>query len=205
MRRSEQVISRITKLLNKLDVDFKNFDFDPFAALMNDETKEQQLYRALVDLEVKLEDALEIFDRQVEGIYNGDYIAIQEVKGSTKTRYMANMVSADSGMNRPLSRYMGARLMTQWTAMLNVIGAEESPDFEEYDQYFDGTLPECLNKLREYQRLIDDNGLDAYISLEAMRGGDYFEGTISRICEDLLNHDYITEDEYYDYTDGFYR
>jgi len=127
------------------------------------------------------------------------------IQGSTKTRYMANMVSADSDMNKPLSRYMGARLMTQWTAMLNVIGAEESPDFEEYDQYFDGTLPECLDKLREYQRLIDDNGVDAYISLESMRGGNYFEGTISQICEDLLNRDYITEAEYYDYTDGFYR
>lgn len=202
MGRNDELITRITNLLRKAEQDFENFEFDPYAALMDDESKEQQLYGAFVQLEVSLQDALDVFDEQTKRILYGRY---SKIASSTEPRYMANMVSADSGMNNPLSRYMGARLMTQWTAMLNVIGAEESPDFEEYDQYFDGTLPECLNKLREYQRLIDDNGVDAYISLEAMRGGNYFEGTISQICEDLLNHDYITEEEYYDYTDGFYR
>lgn len=96
----------------------------------------------------------------------------------------------------PLGNYVGGRLMTDWTAMLNVYGAEESPDYEEYDQSFDGNLPQCLEKLSYYQQLIDDNGIDAYLSIQPFRGSFYSEGDLERILEDLLDEGFISQNEY---------
>ena len=57
-----------------------------------------------------------------------------------------------------LGRWTGAHLET-FSASLNVRGAEESPDFAEFDQCFDGTFLKCLAKLKEYQIQINENSL----------------------------------------------
>lgn len=95
-----------------------------------------------------------------------------------------------------LGTYVGARLLTDWMVSLNVLGAEESPDYEYDQQTFNVSLKEALGKLAEYQQIIDDNYLDAYLSISAMRYDEHFEGDIERICEDLLNFGIICESEY---------
>lgn len=81
-----------------------------------------------------------------------------------------------------LGQYVGSR-MQNWTVSLLAYGAEESPDFE-YEQTFTGSLQECLDKLEEYQNIIDDNGVDGYLTLEGDRGG-YFQGDRYVIIDQL--------------------
>ena len=97
-----------------------------------------------------------------------------------------------------LGRWTGAHLET-FSASLNVRGAEESPDFTEFDQYFDGTFLKCLAKLKEYQIQINENRLDAYLSLQGHRQSQYYEGDLDRILGDLLDDGFITREEYNKY------
>ena len=97
-----------------------------------------------------------------------------------------------------LGRWTGAHLET-YSASLNVRGAEESPDFEEFDQCFDGPFLKCLAKLKEYQIQINENRLDAYLSLQGHRQSQYYEGGLDRILGDLLDDGFITREEYNKY------
>jgi len=97
-----------------------------------------------------------------------------------------------------LGTWLGANLLTKFTANLNVYGAEESDEYE-FEESFDGPLNQCLPKLKEYQRIIKDNGLDAYLSLEPWDGGHYFEGDLDHILDDLLDYGYITQEVYDEY------
>jgi hypothetical protein len=102
--------------------------------------------------------------------------------------------SNDEDMGYKLGKWLGARLLTGWTAMLNVDGAEESPDYDEYDQQFDGTFVQCLNKLKEYQDIIDQDGIDAYLALQSSHG-EYFDGDYDRIIDKLYDRGYLYEDD----------
>lgn len=104
--------------------------------------------------------------------------------------------SSDNGER--LGRWLGANLLTKFTANLNVYGAEESDEYE-FEESFDGPLNQCLVKLKEYDRIINRNGLDAYLSLEPWDGGHYFEGDLENILSELLDYGYITEDVYEEY------
>ena len=73
----------------------------------------------------------------------------------------------------------------KYTASLNVYGAEESDEYE-FEKLFDGDLDSCIDKLQEYQTIIEDNKLDAYLSLASWDDRIYFEGDLYRIL-DLLD------------------
>ena len=98
-----------------------------------------------------------------------------------------------------LGRWTGAHLET-FSASLNVRGAEESPDFAEFDQCFDGPFLKCLAKLKEYQIQINENSLDAYLSLQGNRQSQYYEGDLDQILSELLDDGFITRDEYNKYS-----
>lgn len=83
-----------------------------------------------------------------------------------------------------LGGYLGARLMTTWTACLLVYGAEESPDFD-YEETFTGSLTECLHRLNVFQAIMDDHDLDAYLTLEADNTDAYYQGEFVDITEAL--------------------
>lgn len=95
-----------------------------------------------------------------------------------------------------LGTYVGARLMTNWYVALNVMGAEESSDYEYEQSKDDIPFKEALSKLTEYQNIINENYLDAYLVLEPMRGGHRFEGDLDHILEELFEFGYITREEY---------
>ena len=84
-----------------------------------------------------------------------------------------------------LGRYLGGRLLTDWTASLLVYGAEESEDFD-FEESFNGYFNEALEHLREYQQIIDDNHIDGYLSLES-GDGQYYQGDYDQIYEELEN------------------
>ena len=112
--------------------------------------------------------------------------------------------SSDEDQTRKLSRYLGANLLEKYTAFLNVYGAEESDEFD-FEESFDGSLADCLDHLVKYQKIIDDNGLDAYLSLESWSSyGRNFEGDLVHILDDLLAEGYITQEgyDYYYYGGG---
>lgn len=73
-----------------------------------------------------------------------------------------------------LDKYLGGRLMTDWTADLLVYGAESSPEFD-YEQSFTGSLRDCIEKLKEFNNIIKKNRLDAYLSLSANNYDKTFE------------------------------
>lgn len=102
--------------------------------------------------------------------------------------------SNDEDMGYKLGKWLGARLLTGWTAMLNVDGAEESPDYDEYDQQFDGTFVQCLNKLKEYQDIIDRDGIDAYLALQSSHD-EYFDGDYDNIIDKLYDRGYLYDDD----------
>lgn len=83
-----------------------------------------------------------------------------------------------------LGRYVGGRLLTQWTASLLVYGAEESEDYD-FEESFTGHLEEALDYLEEYQQIIDDNHIDGYLSLEADNSDMYYQGDYDSIYEEL--------------------
>lgn len=96
-----------------------------------------------------------------------------------------------------LGNYIGARLLTKWGVSLCVYGAESSPDFE-FERSFDGSLADCLLKLEEYQNIIDENHLDAYLYFEAWNGGNCYQADdASDILEQLRDDGIIVrwEDE----------
>lgn len=109
-------------------------------------------------------------------------------------------IGASEDQSQKLSRYLGANLLMEFSAFLNVYGAEESSEFE-FEEAFDGTLSDCLDHLVEYQKIIDRNGLDAYLSLEPWSGGRSFQGDLYYILTDLVNEGYITQEgfDYYYY------
>lgn len=118
---------------------------------------------------------------------------------STLDRFEACDKVTASEQSDKLSRYLGANLLMKFSAFLNVYGAEESDEFD-FEEAFDGSLGACLDHLVEYQKIIDDNGLDAYLSLEPWNGGRSFEGDLEYILTDLVNEGYITQegfDHYY--------
>ena len=102
--------------------------------------------------------------------------------------------SNDEDMGYMLGKWLGARFLTGWTAMLNVDGAEESPYYDEYDQLFDGTFVQCLNKLKEYQDIIDRDGVPAYLALQSSHG-EYFDGDYDRIIDKLYDRGYLYDDD----------
>ena len=99
-----------------------------------------------------------------------------------------------SNNTEQLGKWLGANLLTKFTASLNVYGAEESDEYE-FEQSFDGPLHQCLEKLEEYSRIIYQNDLDAYVSLEPWDGGRSFEGDYDTIISELLDCGYIMENE----------
>lgn len=121
-------------------------------------------------------------------------LPMYEIYGDKEVNESLNE-SNDEDMGYKLGKWLGARLMTKWTAMLNVEGAEESPDYYEYDQQFDGNFVECLKKLEEYQNLIDQDGIEAYLALENWQSGEYFQGDYDRIIEDLIDRGYLYESD----------
>lgn len=102
--------------------------------------------------------------------------------------------SNDEDLGYKLGKWLGARLLTGWTAMLNVDGAEESPYYDEYDQQFDGNFVQCLNKLKEYQDIIDRDGVDAYLALQSSHG-EYFDGDYDNIIDKLYDRGYLYDDD----------
>ena len=94
-----------------------------------------------------------------------------------------------------LGIWIGANLFETYTANLNVYGAEESDEYE-FEESFDGNLKNCLEKLKEYWKIIKDNGLDAYLSLDAWRGSMYLEGDLYNILDGLLDRGCITKEMY---------
>lgn len=88
-----------------------------------------------------------------------------------------------------LGRYVGGRLMTQWTASLLVYGAESSPDFD-FEESFTGGLNECLTKLKEYERTIRKNHIDGYLTLES-DNSDFYEGDYDSIYYSLEEDGYV--------------
>lgn len=111
-----------------------------------------------------------------------------------KTKNESLNESNDEDMGYKLGKWLGARLLTGWTAMLNVDGAEESPDYDEYDQQFDGTFVQCLNKLKEYQNIIDRDGIDAYLALQSSHD-EYFDGDYDNIIDKLYDRGYLYDDD----------
>lgn len=103
-----------------------------------------------------------------------------------KTEAMSNETTKKSlnEVASSLGRFVGARVMTQWTVSLLVYGAEESPDYD-YEQSFTGYLDECIDKLDEYDDIINDNNIDGYLTLESERGSEYYEGDADSIKSDL--------------------
>ena len=88
-----------------------------------------------------------------------------------------------------LGRYVGGRLMTQWTASLLVYGAESSPDFD-FEESFTGGLNECIEKLGEYWDIICDNNIDGYLTLES-DDSQYYEGDYDTIYIELEEDGYV--------------
>ena len=86
-----------------------------------------------------------------------------------------------------LGMYVGGRLLTSWTASLLVYGAEESEDYD-FEQSYSGYFNEAIDRLREFQEIIDDNHIDGYLTLEADNDSLYYEGDFDQIYEDL-EHD----------------
>ena len=89
-----------------------------------------------------------------------------------------------------LGAYVGARMLSEWTASLLVIGAEESEDYE-FEQSFTGSFNECLAKLEEYDKILYKNMIDGYLTLESERTGEFFEGDFDGIYEDLEKFGYV--------------
>ena len=87
-----------------------------------------------------------------------------------------------------LGRYVGSRLMTKWTASLLVYGAEESEDYDFEDSFY-GSIDECIDALRDFQEVIDRNGIDGYLTLES-DNSEYYEGDYDYIM-DCLSDDGI--------------
>lgn len=90
-----------------------------------------------------------------------------------------------------LGRYLGSRLLTQWTASLLVYGAEESEDYD-FEQSFSGDFNEALDHLREYQEIIDDNNIDGYLTLES-DDSLYYEGDYDMIYDQLESDGLLTQ------------
>ena len=95
-----------------------------------------------------------------------------------------------------LGRYLGGRLLTEWTASLLVYGAEESEDYD-FEQSFSGYFNEALAHLREYQEIVDDNHIDGYLSLES-DDGMYYQGDYDMIWNDLANDGLLATTDLYD-------
>lgn len=76
----------------------------------------------------------------------------------------------------------------KYTASLNIYGAEESDEYD-FEEAFNGDLNSCIDKLQEYQKIIEDNKLDAYLSLQSWNDGYHFEGDLNHILDELLNYD----------------
>ena len=91
-----------------------------------------------------------------------------------------------------LGKWLGANLLEKYTASLLVYGAESSDEYE-FEKSFDGCLSDCLEKLREYQEIIHDNKLDAYLTLESWRSNEYFEGDFANIMSRLMDCGYVEE------------
>lgn len=73
-----------------------------------------------------------------------------------------------------IGNYVGRRLMTNWTVSLLVYGAEES-EFYDFEESYTGDFNDCLDKAVEYFDIIEENGIDGYVTLEADRGNEYYE------------------------------
>ena len=84
-----------------------------------------------------------------------------------------------------LGRYVGGRLLTSWTASLLVYGAEESEDYDFEQTANDISFNDALEKLKEFQEIIDDNHIDGYLTLEDYNGDLYYQGDYDQICEQL--------------------
>lgn len=101
-----------------------------------------------------------------------------------------------------LGRWVGARVQGTWTVSLNVEGAEESEYFDEYDQAFDGSLIQCLDKLKEYHILIKENIVPAYLGINwnLDPSGTYIYGDYEHVLEEMLDLGYISSEEYKKYS-----
>lgn len=84
-----------------------------------------------------------------------------------------------------LGRYVGGRLLTSWTASLLVYGAEESEDYDFEQTASDINFNDALEKLKEFQEIIDDNDIDGYLTLEDYNSDYYYQGDYDQICEQL--------------------
>lgn len=84
-----------------------------------------------------------------------------------------------------LGRYVGSRLLTSWTASLLVYGAEESEDYDFEETADDINFNDALEKLKEFQEIIDDNHIDGYLTLEDYNSDYYYQGDYDQICEQL--------------------
>lgn len=82
-----------------------------------------------------------------------------------------------------MGRYLGSRLLTKWTASLLVYGAEESEDYDFEDSVY-GSIDECISALRDFQEVIDSNGIDGYLTLES-DNSEYYEGDYDYIMDCL--------------------
>lgn len=118
-------------------------------------------------------------------------------KKFTKFEESVNESLNESDNGERLGRWLGARLMTKWTAMLNVVGAEESPEYE-FEESFDGNFVQCVKKLKEYQEIIDKNNLDAYLELESWNSSGSFTGDYDQIIDELYYRGYIYDDDFED-------
>ena len=96
-----------------------------------------------------------------------------------------------------LGRWVGARILTDWQADLLVYGAENSDDFE-YEQSYTGDFTSCVKKLKEYQRIIDKNDIDGYLTLASNRSDEYYEGDLDQILDDLVADGLLNEDDVYE-------
>jgi len=94
-----------------------------------------------------------------------------------------------------LGRYLGARLMTRWDAMLCVYGAESSPEFDFEESEYNLPFCDALAKIKEYSKTIKENHLDAYLYLQSERDDQTFEAdSLEYLCEELMQYGLITEE-----------
>ena len=122
---------------------------------------------------------------------NGERIDDIDASTSAQARRGSTEIKASD-----LGRYVGSRLLTNWTASLLVYGAEESEDYD-FEESFSGDFNEALAHLQEYQQIIDDNNIDGYLSLES-DNSLYYQGDFDSICEELENDGLLATADLYD-------
>ena len=135
-----------------------------------------------------------------ESHYNGYESFNKNRYKSIKKPVKMNESLNESDNGEKLGRWLGARLLSKWTAMLNVVGAETSPEYE-FEESFDGNFVQCVKKLKEYQEIIDKNNLDAYLELESWNSGGSFTGDYDTIIDELYYRGYIYDDDFEDNED----